>query len=86
MVVFDQGEAIIFDTPIDDSTSAELINWVRDSLKSEVIAIIPTHFQEDCVGGLAEFHKRKFRHLRQTKPLHWQNQETSKSLNTDLTI
>lgn len=59
MVVFNQGEAIIFDTPIDDSTSAELINWVRDSLKSKVIAIIPTHFHEDCVGGLAEFHKRR---------------------------
>jgi len=58
MVVFDKGEAVIFDTPIDDSTSAELIGWVRDSLKSKVIAIIPTHFHEDCVGGLAEFHKR----------------------------
>ena len=58
MVVFDKGEAVIFDTPIDDSTSAELINWITDSLKSKVIAIIPTHFHEDCVGGLTEFHKR----------------------------
>ncbi|WP_221393066.1 subclass B1 metallo-beta-lactamase [Dyadobacter sp. NIV53] len=59
MVVFDQNEAIIFDTPIDDSTSSELINWIEDSLKCKIIAIIPTHFHEDCLGGLKEFHKHK---------------------------
>ena len=58
MVVFDKNEAIIFDTPINDSTSSELISWVKDSLGCKVIAIIPTHFHEDCLGGLEEFHRR----------------------------
>ena len=58
MIVFDKNEAVVFDTPINDSTSAELINWIRDSLGCKVIAIIPTHFHEDCLGGLNEFHKR----------------------------
>ena len=58
MVVFDKNEAVIFDTPINDSTSAELINWVKDSLQCKIIAIIPTHFHEDCLGGLKEFHQR----------------------------
>jgi len=58
MVVFDKNEAIVFDTPIDDSTSAELIKWVKDSLHCKIIAIIPTHFHEDCVGGLKEFHRQ----------------------------
>ena len=32
MIVFDKNEAVVFDTPINDSTSSELINWIRDSL------------------------------------------------------
>lgn len=58
MIVFDQNEAVIFDTPADDTTSAELIKWVGDSLKCKVIAIIPTHFHADCLGGLNAFHQR----------------------------
>ncbi|MCE7064094.1 subclass B1 metallo-beta-lactamase [Dyadobacter sp. CY326] len=58
MIVFDKNEAIIFDTPADDSSSAALLNWVRDSLQCKVIAIVPTHFHADCLGGLKEFHNR----------------------------
>jgi metallo-beta-lactamase class B len=58
MIVYDKNEAIIFDTPTDNTTSAELINWVEKNLKCKIKAIIPTHFHEDCVGGLEEFHKR----------------------------
>lgn len=57
MIVFDQGEAVIFDTPVDDSTSARVIRWVEDSLHCKVKAIIATHFHEDCVGGLKAFHE-----------------------------
>lgn len=59
MIVFDKKEAIIFDTPANDSISAALLNWVKDSLDCKVVAIIPTHFHNDCLGGLAEFHRRK---------------------------
>jgi metallo-beta-lactamase class B len=58
MIVFDKGEAIIFDTPVDDSTSAAVIDWVESNLKCKVKAIIATHFHEDCVAGLNAFHKR----------------------------
>lgn len=58
MVVVRDGEAIVFDTPVDDSTSALLIDWLRDKQKARVKAVIATHFHEDCVGGLNEFHKR----------------------------
>ena len=57
MVVFDKNEAVVFDTPINDSTSLELIKWVKDSLGCKIIAIIPTHFHEDCLGGLEAFHQ-----------------------------
>lgn len=58
MIVFNQHEAIIFDTPNDDATSLELINWVENQLDCTIKAIIPTHFHTDCLGGLAEFHNR----------------------------
>ncbi|GGB76634.1 hypothetical protein GCM10011325_00170 [Dyadobacter sediminis] len=58
MIVFDRNEAVIFDTPADDTTSVELIKWVGDSLKCKIVAIIPTHFHADCLGGLNAFHER----------------------------
>lgn len=58
MVVVDNKEAIIFDTPTNDSVSEELINWVEQELGSRIIAVIPTHFHNDCLGGLAAFHER----------------------------
>ncbi len=59
MVVAHQNEAIIFDTPTDDSSSAELIQWISQNLQANIKAVIPTHFHEDCVGGLKEFEKHQ---------------------------
>lgn len=59
MIVTDKGEAIIFDTPTDNKSSAELINWIKQNLNSKINAVIPTHFHEDCLGGLKEFEKDK---------------------------
>lgn len=57
LIVFDGGEAVIFDTPVDDATSEKVIRWIEDSLQCKVKAVIATHFHEDCVGGLKAFHK-----------------------------
>lgn len=59
MIVIDNGEALIFDTPADDPTSKELIDWIETNLKCEVKGIVVTHFHVDCLGGLTEFHKRQ---------------------------
>jgi len=58
MIVIDNGEALIFDTPADDNTSKELIDWVENKLNCKVKGVIVTHFHTDCLGGLAEFHNR----------------------------
>ncbi|KAA3635146.1 MAG: subclass B1 metallo-beta-lactamase, partial [Bacteroidetes bacterium] len=58
MVVANNGEAIIVDTPPDDASSEELINWVEQELKCEVKAVVGTHFHDDCLGGLEAFHNR----------------------------
>lgn len=57
MVVVDNNEAIVFDTPTNDTVSLQLINWIQDRLKCKVVAVVATHFHEDCVGGLAAFHQ-----------------------------
>ncbi len=58
MVVIDNDEAVVFDTPGDDATSMELITWLEKEAHCRVKAVIITHFHRDCLGGIKEFHKR----------------------------
>jgi len=57
MIVTNNNEAIVLDTPTNDETSEELINWITKTLKCKIIAVIPTHYHTDNLGGLNEFHK-----------------------------
>ena len=57
LIVRNSNEAIIFDTPTNDKSAEELINWIKETLHSKINAIIPTHFHDDCLGGLKAFHK-----------------------------
>lgn len=59
MIVQDKDETIVFDTPVDDKSSSELIFWIKDKLHCKINAVIATHFHDDCVGGLKEFDKNK---------------------------
>ena len=58
-LIVNEKQAVIFDTPADDEGSVELINFVSEKLKSKIIAVIPTHFHEDCVGGMSTFNKHE---------------------------
>lgn len=55
MLVLNENKGIIFDTPTNNKSSQELIDFVTDELESEIMAMIPTHFHEDCIGGIAKF-------------------------------
>lgn len=55
LIVRNSNETIIFDTPTDDKSSNELIQWIRETLHCKINAIIPTHFHDDCLGGLKTF-------------------------------
>lgn len=59
MVVVNNKEAMVFDTPTDDKSSEELISYFSKQLGCTIKAIVPTHFHEDCVGGLESFRKNK---------------------------
>lgn len=56
LLVVSQNEAIVFDTPTNDSASNELMAWAQQTLKAKITAIVPTHFHNDCLGGLPAFH------------------------------
>lgn len=57
LIVRDGGEVVIFDTPTNDSSSAELISWIKERLHGRINAVVPTHFHDDCLGGLQAFNK-----------------------------
>jgi metallo-beta-lactamase class B len=57
MIVLNENEAIIFDTPADNESSGELINYLTKEHNYKIDWIIPTHFHEDCVGGLEKFNE-----------------------------
>jgi metallo-beta-lactamase class B len=59
LVVRNNNETIVFDTPTNDSSAHELIKWITQTLRCRVNAIIPTHFHDDCLGGLNAFHENK---------------------------
>lgn len=59
LIVIDDGEALIFDTPVDDTASEELLDWTEGTLKCKVKGVIVTHFHMDCLGGLNAFHQRE---------------------------
>jgi metallo-beta-lactamase class B len=56
LVVRNGNEAIVFDTPTTDTSAEKLIKWVEGTLRCKVKAVVPTHFHDDCLGGLNAFH------------------------------
>ncbi len=56
LVYMKDGAAVVVDTPIDSTVSEELIVWI-ESRDVEIVAVIPTHFHVDCLGGLGAFHR-----------------------------
>lgn len=57
MLVINENKGVVFDTPTEEKSSLEFINFVRDELNCELIALLPTHFHKDCIGGIAAFEK-----------------------------
>lgn len=55
LIVRNNNEAIVFDTPTNDISSSALIKWIKETLHCRINAIIPTHFHDDCLGGLKAF-------------------------------
>lgn len=52
MIVMDEGNAAVFDTPMDDHLSKLLFAYIKDSLKANIQFFIPNHWHGDCTAGM----------------------------------
>ncbi|MHA8059973.1 subclass B1 metallo-beta-lactamase [Aquirufa beregesia] len=59
MIIRDSKEVVVFDTPTNNKSAEALIKYIKEKLQCKVKAIVPTHFHDDCLGGLASFHEHK---------------------------
>ena len=57
LVYINNQEAVVFDTPLDSTSTVMLLDRLEEN-GIKVKAIIANHFHEDCLAGLGEFHKR----------------------------
>ena len=55
LIVRNSNEVVVFDTPTNDKNAEELIKWINETLHCKINAIVPTHFHNDCLGGLKAF-------------------------------
>lgn len=52
LIVVDNGEAFLFDTPVTNAQTEVLAKWITDSLHAKITTFVPNHWHEDCMGGL----------------------------------
>ncbi len=58
LVVIDREDAVLINLPWTDDQTAALFDWIAKSSGATVKTVVPTHFHQDCMGGLAEAHRR----------------------------
>ncbi len=51
------NEIFVFDTPINDSISEQLIHYIQNDLNSEIKAVLISHSHVDAAGGVSAFVK-----------------------------
>ena len=59
LIFINKGEAFLFDTPVSDSLTRDLVSWINDSLKLKLIGFVPNHWHIDCMGGLGFLQNQK---------------------------
>ena len=58
-LVFVSGNsAVVIDTPVNDTLSEQLLKWISQQ-GYKTIAVVPTHWHVDNLGGLKTFHEAK---------------------------
>jgi len=58
LVIISDREAVLVNVPWTDEQTAALFDWIEEKQSATVKAVVPTHFHQDCMGGLAEAHRR----------------------------
>ncbi len=55
----DNGEALLFDTPVNDALTRQLTDWMAAALRVRIVGFVPNHWHDDCMGGLRRIHELK---------------------------
>jgi metallo-beta-lactamase class B len=55
-IYLNESKAFLFDTPMDEATTIELVKYISDSLKSSIVGFVPNHWHADCMGGIEYLH------------------------------
>ena len=58
LILVDNGQAFLFDTPATNEQTQTLIAFVTDSLNAKVTGFVPNHWHGDCMGGLENLNKQ----------------------------
>ena len=58
LIVVDGHEAMLIDLPWTDEQTRQLLEWLAQEWGITVTTVIPTHFHDDCMGGLSEAHRQ----------------------------
>lgn len=58
-IYINNNEAILFDTPMTEALTKQLVNWITVSLNAKIIGCVPNHWHGDCMGGLDYIHSLK---------------------------
>lgn len=53
LIFVNNGEAALFDTPMTELLTKQLVSWIKDTLKLSITKFVPNHWHVDCMGGLA---------------------------------
>lgn len=52
LIVVNGKEALLFDSPGNDSLTQALTSWICDSMQLKLVGFVPNHWHGDCMGGL----------------------------------
>lgn len=58
LILVDKGRAFLFDTPMHEKQTIELVRWIKENLKAEIVGFVPGHWHDDCIGGLDYLNKQ----------------------------
>jgi metallo-beta-lactamase class B len=58
LILVDNGQAFLFDTPANNEQTETLIDFIENSLNAKVVGFVPNHWHNDCMGGLEYLNKK----------------------------
>jgi metallo-beta-lactamase class B len=59
ILVVEGNNAILFDTPMEDTVSLALFDWIENTQRFQLTGFVPNHWHDDCTAGLDLLHEKR---------------------------